>query len=73
MNVEKNRHHGVFVIPASSLYYPSYPSYGGYGLYSPYNLGEIGGGGGGSGGLQHPNQLRPSLFDDYKVSTTTLV
>lgn len=73
VNVEKNRHHGVFVIPASSLYYPPYG--GGYGLYSPYNpynLGEIGGGG---GGLLQPNLLRPSLFDDYKqqVSTSTLV
>lgn len=66
VNIEKNRHHGIFVIPASSLYYPSY---GGYGLYSPYNLGGIGAG----GGLLQPNLLRPTLFDEYKVPTTTLV
>lgn len=76
VNIEKNRHHGIYVIPASSLYYPPF---GGYGVYSPYNLAGIGGGGvGGSGGgigggLLQSNLLRPTLFDDYKLPTTTLV
>lgn len=68
VNIEKNRHHGVYVIPASSFYYP--PAYGGYGLYSPYNfdgIGGVGAGGGGAGGH------RPILFDEYKVPATTLV
>lgn len=73
VNIEKNRNHGIFVIPVSSLYYPPY---GGYGLYSPYNLAGIGGGGGGGvggGGLLQPNLFRPMLFDDFKVPSTTLV
>lgn len=68
INVEKNKHkHGVYVVPASALYYPP-PHYGGYGLYVPPNFGGL------AGGLQSGYRPMSLLFDDYKPMTaTTLV
>lgn len=68
INVEKNKHkhNGIYVVPASAIYYPSYD---GYGLYVPHNF----------GGLAHGTNFQPGyrpmplLFDDYKTMATTVV
>lgn len=68
INIEKNKHkqNGIYVVPASPLYYPTYD---GYGFYVPHNFGGLGPG----GGFQAGYRPMPLLLDDYKTMTTTMV
>lgn len=71
INVEKNKHkHGIYVVPASALYYPPYAPYAPYdnlGFYLPYNYAGLNGGGG--VGLRP----MPLLYDEFKPQSSTLV